>query len=260
MPAGMRALALASLVLAVATPSAAWAAGDETPFVGTEAAKRTISYGSSPLQTLDFYPAPRTAIGGAERRAPLVVFVHGGGWKRGDKDNATGRWKVPHFTANGQAFASINYRLVPDVGVEEQAADVAQALSALLKRADALGIDRSRVVLMGHSAGAHLVSLVGTDPRYLQGAGLALTDLAGVIALDGAAYDVPAQMQDGPRIMQRTYKQAFGVEAARQRALSPRFRPPRPMRPRSCCSTWTGPTEAASPRVSPPRFAMRGRP
>ncbi|MDE2437037.1 MAG: alpha/beta hydrolase [Sphingomonadales bacterium] len=178
--------------------------------------KQTLSYGRDPLQVLDFYPAHN-----ATGRAPLVVFVHGGGWKRGNKDNADGGWKAPHYTAAGYAYASINYRLVPDATVEQQGADIAAALKYLLDRAAALGIDPTRVVLMGHSAGAHLVALIGTDERYLKGAGLSFRDLAGVLPIDGAAYDVPRQVSEGPRIMQQTYAQAFGADPARQRALSP---------------------------------------
>ncbi|WP_338426194.1 alpha/beta hydrolase [Sphingopyxis kveilinensis] len=176
----------------------------------------TISYGRDPLQTLDVWRAK-----GAAGPAPLVIFVHGGGWKRGDKDNATGRFKAVHYPEQGYAFASINYRLVPASTVEQQAADVASAVKALIDRADRLGIDRRRIVLMGHSAGAHLVALVGTDPRYLRGAGLSFADIAGVIPIDGAAYDVAAQMQDGPPIMHKTFEQAFGTDPARQKALSP---------------------------------------
>lgn len=176
----------------------------------------TISYGRDPLQTLDVWRAE-----GATGPSPLVIFVHGGGWKRGDKDNATGRFKAVHYPEQGYAFASINYRLVPASTVEQQAADVASAVKALIDRADSLGIDRRRIVLMGHSAGAHLVALVGTDPRYLRGAGLSFADIAGVIPIDGAAYDVAAQMQDGPPIMHKTFEQAFGTDPARQKALSP---------------------------------------
>lgn len=190
------------------------------------ATPQTLSYGSNPLQVLDFYRAQGTA-----KPAPLVLFVHGGGWKRGSKNNAAGGWKQVHYPASGYAYASINYRLVPDATVEQQAADVAAALAHLLTRADALGIDRTRVVLMGHSAGAHLVALVGTDERYLRGAGLSFADLDGVIPIDGAAYDVPAQMQDGPKIMQDTYAQAFGTDPARQRALSPTLQAAAPNAP-----------------------------
>ena len=186
----------------------------------------TISYGASALQTLDVWRA-RDAKG----PAPLIVFVHGGGWKRGSKDNATGQYKPVHYPAGGYAFASINYRLVPDATVEQQAADVAAAVKALADRASSLGIDRRRIVLMGHSAGAHLVALVGADERYLRGAGLSFADIAGVIPIDGAAYDVPTQMKDGPQMMQATYKQAFGDDPVRQRALSPTLQAAAPNAP-----------------------------
>ncbi len=177
---------------------------------------QSIAYGKDPLQVLDLW-LPKVRSG----KAPLVLYVHGGGWKRGSKDSATGRSKPVHYPEQGYAFASINYRLVPAATVEQQAADVASALAAVLAKADALGIDRTRVVLMGHSAGAHLVALVGTDERYLRGAGLSFADVDGVIPNDGAAYDVPAQMQDGGRFMQDTYVQAFSTDPVRQRALSP---------------------------------------
>jgi hypothetical protein len=53
------------------------------------------------------------------------------------------------------------------------------------------GGDPGRVFLMGHSAGEHLAALVGTDRRYLEKVGLKLSDLSGVILLEGAGYDIP---------------------------------------------------------------------
>lgn len=173
-----------------------------------------LAYGRDPLQKLDYWRAKRAG-------APLVVFVHGGGWKRGDKRNATGNAKVEHWLEQGYAVASLNYRLVPAATVEQQAQDVANAIAYLRKNAANLGFDANRVVLSGHSAGAHLAALVGTDETYLERAGLRLTDLRGVLPIDGAAYDVPAQMNDGPPVMRKTYEQAFGMAARRQRALSP---------------------------------------
>jgi acetyl esterase/lipase len=180
------------------------------------AGEHTFSYGAHALQTLDFTPAVD-----AKRPAPLILFVHGGGWKRGSKDNATGRYMAPHYTGEGYSFATMNYQLVPEATVEQQAQDIADALAWLLARADSLGIDRSRVVLMGHSAGAHLVALVGTDQHYLRKAGLSYRDVSGIVSIDGAAYDVQQQIAQGGRFMRRTYLQAFGKDPARQRALSP---------------------------------------
>ena len=216
------AAALAATVIAgtaqAQTDSAArerWAESVTQDQAAMKPADQTIAYGRAPLQKLDFWHAK------GANKAPLIVFVHGGGWKRGDKANATGHWKVEHYPAEDYGFASINYRLVPRATVEQQAQDVADALKALIDRSGDLGIDRDKIVLMGHSAGAHLVALVGTDERYLKRAGLSFADVAGVIPIDGAAYDVPAQMTDGGRFMQPTYRQAFGTDPARQRLLSP---------------------------------------
>lgn len=173
-----------------------------------------LSYGKHALQALDYWKA-------TSADAPLVVFVHGGGWKRGDKGNATGAAKVTHLLGQGYAVASLNYRLVPDSTVEDQASDVATAIAYLREHAAKLGFDANRIVLMGHSAGAHLSALVGTDPRYLKQAGLSMDMLSGVVLLDGAAYDVPSQMGENARIMGDTYRQAFGTDPERQRALSP---------------------------------------
>ena len=195
--------------------------------VAQPAGKQTLSYGTDKLQNLDFYPAAN-----GNKRAPLVVFVHGGGWKRGSKDNGTGQWKAPHYTQGGYAFVSINYRLVPDATVEQQGADVAAALRYLIDNAARLGFDPARIVIMGHSAGAHLVALVGTDESYLRGAGLSFASIDGVIPIDGAAYDVAQQMQEGPGMMQDTYAQAFGSDPVRQRALSPTLHAAAPNAPR----------------------------
>lgn len=234
----MQFIALASSLLFASSltltfADAAWAASRDNRQIAARAApvqtaeKQTISYGKDKLQTLDFYAAKNT-----RGPAPLVVFVHGGGWSRGSKDNATGQAKAPHYTGLGYNFATINYRLVPDATVEQQAQDVANAVKALLDRASTLDIDRSRVVLMGHSAGAHLVALVGTDPRYLRAAGLSEKDIVGVIPIDGAAYDVPAQMKAarGPWLG-NMFTAAFGTDPARQRALSPTLQAAKPNAP-----------------------------
>jgi acetyl esterase/lipase len=170
---------------------------------------QTLSYGRDRLQTLDYWP-------GAAANAPLVVFVHGGGWSKGDKRMMQGSDKLRRWQAQGYAVASLNYRLVPDATVEQQGADVAAAVALLKAR-----FTPSRIALVGHSAGAHLVALVGTDPAYLRGAGLSFADIDGIVPLDGAAYDVPTQMEEGPRIMQDRYRQAFGTDPARQQRLSP---------------------------------------
>lgn len=224
-------IALCTLALLATPPLLPLGAAEPSAGAVTRPAAATYRYGKDPLQTIDYWAPVRLQTGSPQAPAPLVLFVHGGGWKRGDKDNATGQWKIRNFTGAGYAFASINYRLVPAARVEQQAQDVADALAALIRRRAELGLAPGKAVLMGHSAGAHLVALVGSDPQYLQRAGLSFSDIAGIVSLDGAAYDVPAQLADGPRIMHKTYLQAFGSEPGRQRALSPTLQAAAPNAP-----------------------------
>ena len=175
---------------------------------------RELAYGADPRQRLDLL-TPANA-----KRAPLLLFVHGGGWSIGDKRTGAGA-KAAHFTAQGWAFASANYRLVPQATVEQQAADIAAAIAWARKNAAANGLDPDRIVLMGHSAGAHLVALVGTDPLYLSAAEVPIGAVKGVVLLDGAGYDIAGQMARPGNPVAAMYDAAFGKEVARQKALSP---------------------------------------
>ena len=173
-----------------------------------------MSYGRDPLQRLDLaYPA-------GNKRPPLIVFIHGGGWSIGDKRHAIGA-KASYFLGKGYGFASLNYRLVPRVTVEEQAADIASAVAGLRTYAMGSNYDGERIVLMGHSAGAHLAALVGTDPRYLAAAGVPMSAIKGIVLLDGAGYDIAQQMAQPGNLVAPMYAAAFGNDRARQRALSP---------------------------------------
>ncbi len=171
------------------------------------------AYGSAPRQRLDFLPAA------ASHRAPLFIFIHGGAWAFGDKGIA-GHMAV-HARAQGYAFASLNYRLVPDADPGQQAQDVAAAIAWLVREADALEIDPGRIILGGHSAGAHLAALVGTDPRYLGAHRLPVSILDGIVLLDGAGYDVAAQMARGGPFLRRLYARAFGDDPAFHARVSP---------------------------------------
>ena len=95
--------------------------------------------------------------------------------------------------------------------------DVAVAVAWVIEHADALGVDRSRVALMGHSAGAHLVTVVSVHPELLAGAGISGDDVACVVALDSASYDLTAEGQD-ERVLIRS---AFGTDPAALTDASP---------------------------------------
>lgn len=175
---------------------------------------REFAYGVDPKQKLDLVQPAGVS------RAPVLLFVHGGGWSIGDKRHAAAD-KARWANSRGWAFASANYRLVPQATVEQQAADVASAIAWLRASAAAQGLDRDRIVLIGHSAGAHLAALVGTDPQYLKAAGVPLGAIKGVVLLDGAGYDVPTQTSAEMNIVRPMYEAAFGKDPKRQAALSP---------------------------------------
>jgi len=146
-----------------------------------------IAYGPHPDQRLDLYGAARNGL------SPMLLFVHGGGWNIGDK---RGVHSLPAYAErHGLVFASTNYRMTPEVSSARGCAeDVAAAVAWMLEHGPARGGDPKRLFIMGHSAGAHLVALVGVDPTYLGARGRKPEELAGVIPVDGAGYDAVKQM------------------------------------------------------------------
>src|SRR3954467_578274 len=103
---------------------------------------------------------------------PVVVWVHGGAWQAGDKSQVQAKPRA--FNGRGYVLVSVNYRFHPAVTYKEQAGDIAQAIRWVHEHAREYGGDPGCIFLMGHSAGAHLVALVGTDHRYLEKVGLKL--------------------------------------------------------------------------------------
>jgi len=96
-----------------------------------------------------------------EGEVPVVVFVHGGGWKGGSKNSGRKRaWLVPH----GFAVASISYRLIGSGQWPDQINDCYTAVRWLRDNADEYQLDADHIGCWGTSAGGHLVALMGTRP------------------------------------------------------------------------------------------------
>jgi arylformamidase len=164
-------------------------------------ALRDVAYGADPRQRFDVY------LPAQPRNAPVILFVHGGGWESGNKDNpGVVENKAAYWLPKGYILVSTNYRMRPDTAPLEQARDVARALAAVQQRAPEWNADRSRVLLMGHSAGAHLAALVGASSTLWREAGA--TKPRGVVSLDSGALDVPLTMQKPP--LPGIYDRAFG--------------------------------------------------
>ena len=100
-------------------------------------------------------------------RAPLVVWIHGGGWNRGDSrtSSAYANWPavLASLAARGFVVASVNYRLSGEAKFPAQIQDVKAAIRFLRAHAAEYGIDPGRVYLWGGSAGGHLAALAATS-------------------------------------------------------------------------------------------------
>lgn len=119
--------------------------------------------------------------------APIIVWVHGGGWQRGDKTAAQVQRKADWAESMGAALVAINYRLsTPNSGVmwPDHGQDVSAAVAWLQREGASLNLDSDRMTLIGHSAGAHLVAIVATHPMLLGEAGADPRVIACVVPLD----------------------------------------------------------------------------
>lgn len=173
----------------------------------TTVAYRTIEGVAASSLSLDVH-APAGAC-----RAPVVLWVHGGGYHSGDKANQV-RDKVARFNAEGWIFVSINYRLtVPgsasSARFPDHYDDVAAAVAWVHRSIGAYGGDPNRLALLGHSAGADIVANVADQPTYLAAHGLTMADLDCVGPLDTEGFDKVASVGDGESAQ---WKSALGNE------------------------------------------------
>jgi len=180
---------------------------------------RTIAFGEHPRQAIEFWAAK-----GESRAAPVVIYIHGGAWRSGDRISEAGYWKPKHATERGLAFASIGYRLVPKVTIDEQLDDLARGVRTLIDCAAELGIDPTRLILTGHSSGAHLASMLGADERILSAHGVSLDAVLGVLSNDGSSFDVERQLPSIHVDWRGYFEQALGVTPEVQRQRSPIWR------------------------------------
>ena len=132
-------------------------------------------------------------------KLPIVLFVHGGGWFIGDKDFfGVHRNVAKSLARKGYVVIATNYRLSPEVVHPVHVEDVSKALGWIFANPSVHGGDTTRVTLLGHSAGAHLVTLLATDSDLWDKAGgpkLAdYSSICGVVGLCGV-YQIPAGSQ-----------------------------------------------------------------
>jgi acetyl esterase/lipase len=157
---------------------------------------RDIPYNSGPSadrvrHKLDLY-LPKGA-----KDFPVMIFVHGGAWKSGNKE-----LYVPlgeNFAKQGIGTAVINYRLTDSKGTvkhPDHIHDVAKAFAWVKENCGKYGGSKDKLFLSGHSAGGHLVALLALDESYLKAEGCSTRDICGVTAVSGVYTITPLVLGD----------------------------------------------------------------
>jgi acetyl esterase/lipase len=168
----------------------------------------TAVYDPQHALSLDIYrPAD------AKANAPVLVFFYGGSWQRGSRTQY--RFVGRRLTETGAVVIVADYRLAPQTPFPGFMQDGARAVAWAREHAAQYGGDPQRVFIAGHSAGAQIAALLGTDARYLRAAGVEPKQLAGVIGLSGP-YDFTIE---GDTALER----AFGPKPQWPDAMAVRF-------------------------------------
>jgi acetyl esterase/lipase len=178
--------------------------------------RKVFSYGPARRNTLDVY-RPR----GAKTGAPVLFFVHGGGWVMGGK-RQQGRYLLEHFVRHGWVCVSINYRLSPGVRWPEHLYDCKRALAWVHQHVHEHGGDASRLVVSGGSAGAQLAAMLAlsqNQPALQPGFEQGDTSVRACLSFY-APYDLSALFQvHGGLIGRRLARLIFGPDVDRAKAF-----------------------------------------
>lgn len=132
-----------------------------------------LAYGSGDKETLDLFPAANTR--------GLLVFIHGGYWRAFDKDDFS--WMAVPLVQAGYSVAMLNYALCPTVSIAHITGQCQRAVAWLYHHAFEYGVDASKMIVSGHSAGGHLTAMTfAADWQALE---MPTTAIAGGIAISG---------------------------------------------------------------------------
>lgn len=162
---------------------------------------RPLAYGEGSAERIDLFPA-------ASKRAPLVIYVHGGAWRMLDRMDSA--FAAEAFVAAGMNFAVLGFASIPAVRLPEMVMQVQRGIGWLAQHASELGYNPERLFVIGHSSGAHLVAaaLTAETPHRI-----APGRVAGALCASGA-YDL-----EGPMLSARG--RYLGLTAAEIAAFSP---------------------------------------
>ncbi|MCE1246800.1 MAG: alpha/beta hydrolase [Firmicutes bacterium] len=159
------------------------------------------------------------------KNCPVYFFVHGGAWKKGDKSQYAALGRT--YAKKGIVTVVVNYRLSPEVQHPAHIFDVAAAFAWTAANVRNYGGDPKKIFVSGHSAGAHLTSLMVLDGKYLKRYNLSSEDIKGLIAIAGvyriapAAGSNPGQSKNRQNVTSNMFTDAFGKDQSKWADDSP---------------------------------------
>lgn len=155
-------------------------------------------------QAIDIYfPAKKDRL----PKSPAIIMVHGGAWMMGDKSYfPVVQNKINHWLPKGHVFISVNYEMSFNPNPLNQVDNLNKALIFIHNKSQEWMLDSNNIILMGHSAGAHLVSLLTSNSQF---ANNNMLKWKAVIALDSAVFDLPMIMN---KKHYRFYDRVFGSD------------------------------------------------
>lgn len=158
-----------------------------------------ISYLKSSKALVESFPELNVFKTRKSKNNPVVIFIHGGSWNEGNKKiyGFLGR----NFAKKGIVTVIPNYTLSPDGSYDTMAKEVAAAIKWTYENIEKYNGNPDQIFLMGHSAGGHLIALVGTNPKYLENTNL----IKGIILNDAAGLDMNSFLEKYPPTKNRNY-------------------------------------------------------
>lgn len=149
--------------------------------------EKDIAYGAKEWQKLNIYPQKN------KTRTPVVIFIYGGGWYKGSKEQH-------HFVADalvrkGYMVVIPDYIKYPDGRFPTFVEDIALAIAWVKNNIEKYGGDANKLLLAGHSAGAHTGALLVTDKHYLNKVGVGIDDIKAFVGLAGPYNFTPKKPQ-----------------------------------------------------------------
>ncbi|PQB03149.1 esterase [Polaribacter filamentus] len=158
-----------------------------------------ISYLKSSKALVESFPELNVFKTRKSKNNPVVIFIHGGSWNEGNKNiyGFLGR----NFAKKGIVTVIANYTLSPDGSYDTMAKEVAAVIKWTYENIEKHNGNPNQIFLMGHSAGGHLIALVGTNPKYLENTNL----IKGIILNDAAGLDMNSFLEKYPPTKNRNY-------------------------------------------------------